>query len=120
MILLRKYLRYARRYPVPLWAGFSVLGSLQVIRVYRRSKDDSAEIASGRVDENGLGTFPGADGLAVRAYKALPLNTLSRIWGRVNELELPRWARKPILGLYVRVYGCRMDEAVEGDVTKYR
>lgn len=35
------------------------------------------------------------------------------------EYELPVWARKPLLGLYVRMFGCNMTEAVVEDLRSY-
>ncbi len=101
-----KALRYARRHPLPLWAGFSVIGTLHLARVYERRRAE----AEGR----------GPDPLAVRAYKALPLRALSRIWGRMHERELPEWSRPFLLGLYVRMFGCNMEEAAESDVRQGR
>ena len=38
----------------------------------------------------------------------------------MSDRELPFWLRAPLLGLYVRVFGCDMSEAVEEEVGKYR
>ena len=53
------------------------------------------------------------------AFRLLPARLLSRRAGRLSERELPLWLRAPLLGLYVRVFGCDMSEAVEGEVGKY-
>lgn len=35
-------------------------------------------------------------------------------------LELPEWSRKSVLGLYVRTFGCKMEEAEVEDLCKYK
>ena len=45
---------------------------------------------------------------------------MSRRAGSLSERELPLWLRTPLLGLYARVFGCNMSEAVEEEVGKYR
>lgn len=35
------------------------------------------------------------------------------------EKELPVWLRRPLLGLYVRVFNCDMEEAVEEELVRY-
>lgn len=35
------------------------------------------------------------------------------------EKELPVWLRRPLLGLYVRVFNCNMEEAVEEELMRY-
>jgi len=57
----------------------------------------------------------------VAAYKALPLRALSRWWGRVHARELPEWLRPALLGAYVGLFGCNMEEAALGaDLRRYR
>lgn len=53
------------------------------------------------------------------AYRALPLRNMSRLWGRVNSLQLPRPLRKPILGMYVRAFNCNLDEAEDSSLANY-
>ena len=35
------------------------------------------------------------------------------------EREIPAWLRSPLLGVYVRVFGCRMEEAVQQELAEY-
>lgn len=35
------------------------------------------------------------------------------------ERELPVWLRRPLLGLYVKVFDCTMEEAVEEELVRY-
>lgn len=76
---------------------------------------------------------------------ALPLRSLSRLWGYLNSfevrfvsrfrsflrrwrlreslarplLQLPVWARAPGFKLYSYAFGCNLDELEEPDLTKY-
>ena len=48
---------------------------------------------------------------------ALPLRNLSRVWGYLNSLELPVWARPAGFKVYAAIFGCNLDE-VEKDLKK--
>jgi phosphatidylserine decarboxylase len=50
----------------------------------------------------------------------LPLRSISRVWGRFNAIELPVFMRVPGYKLYSWIFGCRLDELKEPDLTKYR
>ena len=45
---------------------------------------------------------------------------LSHYWGYLHQKELPTWLRSPLLGLYVKAFGCNMAEAEIEQLTKYR
>jgi len=51
--------------------------------------------------------------------KSLPLRQLSRLWGQLHSQDLPEWLRIPAFSLYIKMFGCRLEEAVEQDLTKY-
>jgi phosphatidylserine decarboxylase len=51
--------------------------------------------------------------------KSLPLRQLSRLWGQLHSQDLPEWLRVPAFSLYIKMFGCRLEEAVEQDLTKY-
>ena len=53
-------------------------------------------------------------------FRLLPARPLSRAWGNLASYELPVWLRRPVLGVYVWAFGCRMDEAVVEDVASYQ
>lgn len=55
----------------------------------------------------------------VHVLAALPLRSLSRLWGTLNTLELPVWMRPAGFRLYAWVFGCNLDEMREPDLTKY-
>lgn len=50
---------------------------------------------------------------------ALPLRNLSRLWGYLNSLELPIWARPTGFRLYAKAFGCNLEEVEHGDLTRY-
>lgn len=56
----------------------------------------------------------------VTLYKKMPLKAMSRAWGKFNELDLPVSLRKPLLGLYVWMFGVNMHEAQDEDLKNYR
>jgi len=55
----------------------------------------------------------------VRLYMRLPLNAASRLWGRLNNLDLPVWVREPVFSLYIRLFHCNMSEAAVTDLRHY-
>ncbi|XP_078523856.1 phosphatidylserine decarboxylase proenzyme, mitochondrial isoform X1 [Lissotriton helveticus] len=56
----------------------------------------------------------------VALYKTVPTRLLSRAWGRLNQVELPTWLRKPVYSLYIWTFGVNMKEAAVEDLHHYR
>ncbi|KAI8739338.1 phosphatidylserine decarboxylase proenzyme [Biomphalaria glabrata] len=56
----------------------------------------------------------------INLYRRMPLKTLSRLWGKFNQMELPIFLRKPLLGLYIWMFGCNIEEAEIEDLKLYR
>ena len=52
-------------------------------------------------------------------FRRLPARAVSRMWGNITAKELPKWCRRPVLGLYVWVFGCKMEEALIEDIREY-
>ena len=52
-------------------------------------------------------------------YRTLPLRSMSRAWGKFNDLTLPTWSRKPLLSIYIRMFGCNLEEAAIQDLKHY-
>uniref|UniRef100_A0A8C3SK49 phosphatidylserine decarboxylase n=1 Tax=Chelydra serpentina TaxID=8475 RepID=A0A8C3SK49_CHESE len=53
-------------------------------------------------------------------YHRAPTRLLSRLWGVLTGLALPRWLRRPLLALYVWAFSVNMAEAAEEDLSGYR
>lgn len=58
--------------------------------------------------------------LQVALYKSVPTRLLSRAWGRLNQVELPHWLRRPVYSLYIWTFGVNMKEAAVEDLHHYR
>uniref|UniRef100_UPI00358FE89D phosphatidylserine decarboxylase proenzyme, mitochondrial isoform X2 n=1 Tax=Myxine glutinosa TaxID=7769 RepID=UPI00358FE89D len=56
----------------------------------------------------------------VATYQMAPTRLISRTWGRINELELPGWLRKPVLSLYIWAFNVDMADVEEGDLRRYQ
>ncbi|XP_055261735.1 phosphatidylserine decarboxylase proenzyme, mitochondrial isoform X4 [Moschus berezovskii] len=56
----------------------------------------------------------------VALYKSVPTRLLSRAWGRLNQVELPHWLRRPVYSLYIWTFGVNMKEAAVEDLRHYR
>ncbi|XP_077016615.1 phosphatidylserine decarboxylase proenzyme, mitochondrial isoform X2 [Tamandua tetradactyla] len=56
----------------------------------------------------------------VTLYKSVPTRLLSRAWGRLNQVELPNWLRRPVYSLYIWTFGVNMKEAAVEDLHHYR
>ena len=50
----------------------------------------------------------------------MPLKAMSRAWGKFNDLDIPISLRKPLLGLYVWMFGVNLHEAKDEDLKNYR
>lgn len=102
-------------YPIPALLGAIVLVGIQARRNYVADRQGRGKI----VDENGkVVTMSGP--WTVYVLGALPLNTISRIWGWANNLTLPIWFRPFGFKLYSRIFGCNLDEMKDTELKNYR
>lgn len=53
-------------------------------------------------------------------YSYLPLNTVSRLWGSFNSITLPVPLREPGFKLYSFLFGVKLDEMLDPDLTHYK
>src|SRR6218665_859908 len=59
--------------------------------------------------------------LKINLLYLLPLRTVSRVWGYMNDVELPRMMRRPIYGWYANTFGCNLHEIdPKKDLEDYR
>ena len=98
--------------PLPLGVGALVVGVLQWRRIQER------EARKLEVAER-LGEVVEADPWQVTCYRSLPLRHVSRLWGWINDVNLPVFLRSWIISLYVRSFGCNLEEAECTDLQKY-
>ena len=99
--------------PLPLGVGALVVGVLQWRRIREREARKEAEAGAGGEAASA------APAWQVTCYRALPLRHVSRLWGWLNEVELPRLLRPAILGLYAKSFGCVLEEAECSDLEEY-
>jgi phosphatidylserine decarboxylase len=55
----------------------------------------------------------------LRLYASLPLRSMSRLWGYINNVTLPVVLREPVFKLYSFMFGCNLDEMMQPDLTTY-
>ncbi|XP_048710417.2 phosphatidylserine decarboxylase proenzyme, mitochondrial isoform X2 [Caretta caretta] len=65
-------------------------------------------------------THAGLQPTSKAVYRRTPTRLLSRLWGVLTGLALPRWLRRPLLALYVWAFSVNMAEAAEEDLSSYR
>ncbi|GAA5974970.1 hypothetical protein JCM11641_006784 [Rhodosporidiobolus odoratus] len=56
----------------------------------------------------------------VHVIGALPLRSISRLYGAINAYELPVWFRVPGYKLYSYIFGVNLDECDPSDLREYR
>jgi phosphatidylserine decarboxylase len=111
---------FRRHPPLPVWMGFTFIGYMEWRRIRRRqneSASSSAPVSNPTPTPTEMDSFSTC---TVSAYKVLPLRTFSRLWGQIHDVELPKWARKPLLGMYCDMFDCKMHEAVVDDLAEYK
>ncbi|KAK4706109.1 phosphatidylserine decarboxylase, partial [Phenoliferia sp. Uapishka_3] len=100
-------------YPIPVSLGVAVL---VVVNFYKQ-----------RSWEQKPGQFPVPESeiqvkgpWQVHVLGALPLRSMSRLYGLVNSYTLPVWFRVPGYKLYSFVFGVNLDECEPSDLREYR
>ncbi|KAG8936925.1 phosphatidylserine decarboxylase 1 [Tulasnella sp. 419] len=101
-------------YPLPVGIGAVLLGVIQ-FRKNQQKAIDSAEVV---VDEHGESVKLQGP-WQVHVLGALPLRNLSRLWGYLNEVELPVWFRPYGFRFYAWIFGCNLQEIETEDLTIY-
>jgi len=95
--------------PLPVGIGALVVGLLQWKRIKERESRKVSEVPEISV----------ASPWQVTCYTNLPLRHISRLWGWLNDLHLPECLRSSLLSLYVRSFGCDLEEAESADLQSY-
>ncbi|KAI7864578.1 phosphatidylserine decarboxylase-domain-containing protein [Spinellus fusiger] len=97
-------------YPISLGLGFTVIGLIQYQRVIKREARQQQES-----NEHYVASGP----WQVHVASALPLRTMSRLWGAFNSLTIPVFLRPFGYWLYGTLFGCNFDEMKNPDLTSY-
>lgn len=102
-------MRSLRWTPIPLGVGFALIAYQHFQRVRER---EHRQLAEGSIRE--------ATPWELSVYRLLPLRTVSRVWGWLSHVDLPLWARTPVLTVFARSFDCNLLEAAEEDLCQYR
>ncbi|KAF8841356.1 phosphatidylserine decarboxylase [Paxillus ammoniavirescens] len=100
-------------YPLPL-----AVGALLLVMIQYHKKNARAE-KEVHVDEEGHEVIKLKGPWQVYVIGALPLRTMSRVWGYMSSFELPIWIRPYVFRFYAYVFGCNLEEIEPSDLTKY-
>ncbi|CAG8715376.1 11408_t:CDS:2, partial [Ambispora leptoticha] len=100
-------------YSIPVGAGIAFIAFQNFLHHVKEHEEEQGQKKSAEGgDKKELSKRPTVSGpWQVHVLGALPLRTLSRLWGRINnELTLPVWLREPIYRLYSRIFNCDLEE----------
>ncbi|KAG1044027.1 hypothetical protein G6F43_011524 [Rhizopus delemar] len=96
-------------YPIPVGLGLSVIGVIQ----YRHIKEREEKETTDKPKYRATGPWQ------VHVAAALPLRTMSRIWGAFNSLTIPTPLRPAGFKLYSWIFGCNLDEMKNPNLYDY-
>lgn len=97
---------------MPAGVGFALISLLQLRHIREREKRKNAHLDNEAIEK----CIPSWQ---VTLFKVVPTRVLSRIWGKVNEIELPAFVRGNVIRLWSWAFDCCLEEADEEDVYKY-
>ena len=109
---LRGYWKSLKWFSIPAGVGFAYICYLQWGHIKERERRKSRSCGPD-------GTPTILKDWQVDILKKIPTKSLSRIWGKLCNKEIPYWLREPLLRQYVRVYGCNMEEAIVESLSEY-
>ncbi|KAI8065578.1 phosphatidylserine decarboxylase-domain-containing protein [Gongronella butleri] len=99
-------------YPIPVGLGLLVIGYIQYRHVVEREEKRLAQEA---YEPKYKATGP----WQVHVAAAMPLRTMSRIWGAFNSLTIPTPLRPAGFKLYSWLFGCNLEEMKNPDLYSY-
>ncbi|SGY91945.1 BQ5605_C038g11707 [Microbotryum silenes-dioicae] len=115
-----------RWYPIPISLGAALLVALSLYKkrdgLYNNLDSDStdSDSRSGRRKPVSESQIKVQGPWQVHVIGALPLRSISRIYGMLNSFELPVWFRTPGYRLYAWFFGVNLDECEPSDLREYR
>lgn len=106
-------------FPIPVSLGIAVLVVLNFYkgRSWEQDSIDSKGKSTAVVPEDEI-KIKGP--WQVHVIGALPLKTISRLYGAFNNVTLPVWFRVPGFKLYAFIFGVNLDECEPSDLREYR
>lgn len=129
-------------YPIPIGLGIALLVALNTYKQWDRRKTEEEDAKREERTNRGVhikgpwqvrNSIPPGIGISipqqgslwspcsqVHVMGALPLRTISRIYGAVNSYTLPVWFRVPGYKLYAFLFGVNLEECDPDDLTQYR
>ncbi|KAH3661552.1 hypothetical protein OGAPHI_006400 [Ogataea philodendri] len=105
----------SRRVPFRSWFTLTTISVIFFGVVARYSFDE--DVGEGGDEDkkaHDIGSWP------LYIYSRLPLNSLSRLWGQVNNIELPIWMREPGFRFYSALFGVNLEEMQDPDFKHYK
>ncbi|KAH9454522.1 hypothetical protein Pst134EB_014598 [Puccinia striiformis f. sp. tritici] len=100
--------------PIPIWIGASLLGVLTYIKKTQSTQETEEQSTTNDRTVKIEGPWQ------VHVLGALPLRSISRIYGLLNSYTLPIWARVPGYKFYSWLFGVNLDEAEIHDLTQFK
>ncbi|KAI8801750.1 phosphatidylserine decarboxylase-domain-containing protein [Cladochytrium replicatum] len=100
--------------PIPIGLGLSFLALLQLLHMFQRDLPGIAQKQTVVPDVSVVGPWQ------IHVYATLPLRSLSRVWGELNNLTVPMWLREPLYSSYAYLFDCNIEEAKVPDYKAYR
>lgn len=104
-------------YPIPIGLGIAYIAFAHLRKMSQRQPPPSGDSPPNIKDSKDIKVH---GPWQFYVLSTLPLRSISRLWGRFNAIELPVFLRVPGYKLYSWIFGCRLDELKEPDLTKYR
>ncbi|ORX50134.1 phosphatidylserine decarboxylase [Hesseltinella vesiculosa] len=99
-------------YPIPVGLGMAVIAYIQYRHV-REREDRKLEQESAKPKYTATGPWQ------VHVAAALPLRSMSRLWGAFNSLTIPTSLRPTGFKLYSWIFGCNLEEMKNPNLYTY-
>ncbi|GJJ09388.1 hypothetical protein Clacol_003610 [Clathrus columnatus] len=104
-------------YPLPLSTGIALLIFIRWRKLSQENQGaDSVEVTLSPEGQ----TLKIKRPFHIHVLGALPLRSMSRLWGYLNSLELPVWFRPIGFKIYAFIFDCNLDEIDPKDLTAYK
>ncbi|KAI9008027.1 phosphatidylserine decarboxylase-domain-containing protein [Gaertneriomyces semiglobifer] len=98
------------RYSIPISVGIACLAFMHY--VYNGQSEERTTKGHPKVAVEGP--------WQVHFYALLPLRSISRLWGWLNDLTVPVSLRKPLYSAYAKFFDCKLDEMNDPNLTNYK